>query len=57
MSFMFVLNFESISRMTLVLRPEKLPRKTGIKAVPFKNDLSMAKIFHMVICLNIPFHP
>ena len=56
MSCTFIPNFEAISHMTLVLGPENCPKNLAKKAVSFKNGLSTAKIFHMVICRKIPFH-
>ena len=54
MSYMFVPNFEAIGLMTLVLEPENCPaslaKKSGISQ-------KRKKIFHMVVCLKIPFHP
>ena len=58
MSYMLVPNFEAIDHVTLVLEPEKPPRKFGAKnQKSVKNGLSTAKIFHVVVYLMITFHP
>ena len=54
---MFVHNFEAMGHVTSVLEPENRPTSLAQKAVSVKNGLSTAKIFHMVKCLKIPFHP
>ena len=46
---MSVPDFEAICYVTSVLRPHNLPESLAWKVVLFKNDLKMAKIFHMVI--------
>ena len=53
---MFV-NSEAISDVTLVLGPENRSESLAKKAVSFKNNLSTAKIFHVVTRLKIPFYP
>ena len=57
MSYMFALNFEAIGHMTLILEPENRPASLAYKSVSVKNGLSTAKIFHVVVCLKLPFHP
>ena len=54
---MFVLNFEAIGHVTSVVEPENRTASLAEKAVSVKNRLITAKIFHMVVCLKIPFHP
>ena len=58
LSYMFVPNFEAMSHVISILRPENHVKKLGLKAVLMKNDLNTAKIFHRVIIrLKIPFYP
>ena len=39
-------------------RARKPPHKFGVKSgLNQKNGLSTAKVFHIVVCLKIPFHP
>ena len=58
MSFKFVPNFEAIGCVTLVLEPENRPVSVGVIRRLSQKRLKYAKkIFHMVLCLKIPFHP
>ena len=58
MSCMLVHNFEALGHVTSVLEPENPPRKFGVKSSLSQKRLKYGKnIFHMVICLKIPFHP
>ena len=41
MSYMFVLIFEAIGHVTLVLEPENRPASLAQKAVSFKNGLTL----------------
>ena len=54
---MFVPNFEAIGHMTLVLEPENCPQVWRKKRPQSKAVKVRQKIFHMVVCLKIPFHP
>ena len=57
MSYMFVPNFEAIGHVTLVLGPEP-PHKFGVKKQSHSKTAQVRqKIFHLVKCLKIPFHP
>ena len=51
---MFVLNFEAMRHLTLVLLPEHPPRKFGVKSGLIHKR---HKIFHMIICLKTSIHP
>ena len=57
MSYMFVPNFEAIGHVILVLGPENHPASLAYKAISVKNGQVRQKIFHMVVCLKIPFQP
>ena len=54
---MFVPNFEAIGHVTLVLEPKTAPQVWRKKRSQSKTALVRQKIFHMVVCLKIPFHP
>ena len=55
MSYMFVPNFEA---RDFGFRTQKLLRKFGVKSGLSQNTAQVRqKIFHMFVCLEIPFHP
>ena len=54
---MFVHNFEAIGSVTSVLEPETAPQVWRKKRSQSKTAQVRQKLFHMVICLKIPFHP
>ena len=54
---MFVPNFEAIGLVTLVLGPENRPASWRKKRSQLKTAQMRQKIFNIVVCLKIPFHP
>ena len=54
---MIVPNFEAIGHVASVLEPETAPQVCRKKRSQSKTAEVRQKIFHMVVCLKMPFHP